>query len=121
MVAPIRDDFDVNISLDSRVSSESFRLEKINDVSSTLEMTAADGTVTILTVGDVVKTTYSNGKIAVSVSSAAAVPSFNTTSLTFKWPGNRDSGSSTGGAAATTASCGENPRLGMARATATAS
>ena len=99
IVAPVRDDFDINVSLDSRVSSESFRLEKISDPTSTLEMTAANGTVTLLTVGDVVKTTYSNGKIAVAVSSAADVPSFNTTSLTFKWAGNRDSGTATGGPA----------------------
>mgnify|MGYP007125373178 CR=1 FL=1 len=45
------------------------------------------------------KATYSNGKIAVAVSSAAGIPAFSTTSLTFKWPGNRDSGTSTGGAA----------------------
>jgi len=99
VVAPIRDDFDINVSLDSRVSSESFRLEKISDPTSTLEMTAADGTVTLLTIGDVVKTTYTNGKIAVAVSSAADVPSFDTTALTFKWAGNRDSGTATGGPA----------------------
>ena len=99
VVAPIRDDFDINVSLDSRVSSESFRLEKITDPTSTLEMTAADGTVTLLTIGDVVKTTYANGSIAVDVSSAANVPSFKTTALTFKWAGNRESGTATGGPA----------------------
>ncbi len=99
LVAPVKDNLDINVSLDSRVSSESFRLEKLADPTSTLEMTAADGTVTLLTIGDVVKAEYTGGKIAVSVSSAAAVPAFTTNSLTFKWPGNRDSGTATGGPA----------------------
>jgi SpoIID/LytB domain protein len=99
VVSPVRDDVELNVSLDSRVGSESFRLEKLADPASTLEMTAADGTVTLLTVGDVVRTTYSAGKIAVSITGVTPVTAFSTTSLTFKWPGNRDSGAATGGPA----------------------
>ena len=98
-VAPIKDDVELNVSIDSRVSSESFRLEKLADPTSTLEMTAADGTVTLLAVGDVVKTTYTGGKIAVSVTGTTPVAPFTTNALTLKWAGNRDSGTATGGPA----------------------
>ncbi len=99
VVAPVSDSMDVNVSLDSRVQSESFRLEQLADPASTLEMTAANGVVTLLKVNDVVTTTYVSGNIKVSVAGSTAVPTFTTSSLVFKWPGNRDSGTATGGPA----------------------
>ncbi len=99
VVAPIVDTMDVNVSLSSRVASQSFRLESLGDPASTLELTAADGTVHLLPINDVVTTRYLAGRIAVSVSGATPVPAFTTTSLTFRWPGNRDSGTATGGPA----------------------
>ncbi len=99
IVAPIVDTMDVNVSLSSRVASQSFRLESLSDPSSTLEMTSAEGAVTLLPVNEVITTKYVSGRIAVSASGPTPVPAFSTTSLTFKWPGNRDTGTATGGPA----------------------
>lgn len=97
-VAPITDSMDINVSLDSRVQSGSFRLEKLSDANSKLEITAGDGTVTLLSIGDVVKTTYNAGRIDVAVSGSTSL-SFTTNALTLRWPGNRESGTATGGPA----------------------
>ena len=99
VVAPIDDTMDVNVSLSSRVASQSFRLESLGDPTSTLEMTAADGSVHLLAINDVVTTKYVSGRIEVSVSGVTPVPAFTTTSLTFRWPGNRETTTATGGPA----------------------
>ena len=98
VVAPVSDAVDINVSLDSRVQSGSFRLERLSDATSTMELTAADGTVRLLPIGDVVKVSYVAGRIDVVVSGSAPAQ-FTTTSLTVRWPGNRDSGSASGGPA----------------------
>ena len=98
VVAPVDDAADITVSLDSRVSSGSFRLEKLGDANSKLEVTAGDGTVTLLAVNDVVKTVYTAGKIAVTITGSVTA-SFTTNALTLRWPGNRETTTATGGAA----------------------
>ncbi len=97
-VAPITDSMDINVSLDSRVQSGSFRLERLSDANSKLEVTAGDGTVTLVSIGDVVKTTYNGGRIDVAITGSTSA-NFTTNSLTLRWPGNRESGTATGGPA----------------------
>lgn len=97
-VAPITDSMDINVSLDSRVQSGSFRLERLSDSASKLEVTAGDGTVTLVSIGDVVKTTYIGGKVDVAITGSTTA-NFTTNSVTLRWPGNRESGTATGGPA----------------------
>lgn len=98
LVAPIDDAADITVSLDSRVQSGSFRLEKLGDANSKLELTAGDGTVTLLAINDVVKTVYSAGRIAVTIS-GSTTSSFTTNAVTLRWPGNRETTTATGGPA----------------------
>ena len=97
-VAPVNDAVDINVSLDSRVQSGSFRLERLSDSNSTMEVTAADGSVRLLPVGDVIKTVYNAGRIDVSISGSRS-EKFSTTALTLRWAGNREPGTATGGPA----------------------
>ena len=98
VVAPIDDSADITVSLDSRVQSGSFRLEKLGDANSKLEITAGNGTVTLLSINDVVKTVYNSGKIDVTVSGSVSA-AFTTNALTMRWPGNRETTTATGGPA----------------------
>lgn len=98
VVAPIDDAMDVNVSLDSRVGSGSFRLEKLGDANSQLELTAGDGTVRLLAVNDLVKTVYNAGRIDVTVTGSVSAK-FSTNAVTMRWSGNRDAGTATGGPA----------------------
>ena len=92
VVAPITDAVPVNVSLASRVASASFRLEQLADPTSTLQMIAGDGSVTMLPINEVVTTRYASGSIVVSATGPVAVAPFTTTSLTFRWPGSRTDG-----------------------------
>ena len=98
VVAPIDDAADITVSLDSRVNSGSFRLEKVSDPNSKLELTAGDGTITLVSIGDIVTTTYNVGRIDVSVSGSVNT-AFTTNALTVRWPGNREATTATGGPA----------------------
>lgn len=98
VVAPIDDASDITVSLDSRVQSGSFRLEKLGDANSKLELTAGDGSVTLLAINDVVKAAYNAGKIAVTITGSTSA-SFTTNAITLRWPGNRETTTATGGPA----------------------
>ena len=102
LVAPITDNVPITVSLDSRVQSESFRLESIADPTSTLQMVTADGTSTMLPVNAVITTRYVSGRISVSVSGAVTVAPFTTNALTLRWPGSTAAGGVAGPAAAAT-------------------
>ena len=99
VVAPVDDAVEINVSLEQRVASASFRLERLTDPNATLELTDAAGIVRTLLVGDVITTTYNaDGTIGVAVkgTSAAGIAPFTTTSLLLRWAGNRDAGTASG-------------------------
>lgn len=97
VVAPIDDTADITVSLDSRVASGTFRLEKLSDANAKLELTDGDGNVRLAAVGDVVSTKYNSGKIDVAITGSLQT-SFSTSSLTLRWSGNREPSSTNAGA-----------------------